>query len=48
MLIPQENLKNRCSEIDYEGISEPKYHIRTNVGGYNIWRFVKIMDLARY
>jgi len=24
------------------------YHIRTNIGGYNIWRFVEIMDLARY
>ena len=25
-----------------------KYRIRTNIGGYNIWRFVEIMDLARY
>jgi len=25
-----------------------KYCIRTNIGGYNIWRFVEIMDLARY
>jgi len=24
------------------------YRIRTNIGGYNIWRFVEIMDLARY
>jgi len=24
------------------------YCIRTNIGGYNIWRFVEIMDLARY
>jgi len=24
------------------------YHIRTNIGGYNIWQFVEIMDLARY
>jgi len=23
------------------------YRIRTNIGGYNIWRFVEIMDLAR-
>jgi len=23
------------------------YCIRTNIGGYNIWRFVEIMDLAR-
>jgi len=24
------------------------YRIRTNIGGYNIWRFAEIMDLARY
>jgi len=24
------------------------YHIRTNIGGYNIWRFVEIIYLARY
>jgi len=23
------------------------YRIRTNIGGYNIWHFVEIMDLAR-
>jgi len=24
------------------------YHIKTNIGGYNIWRYVEIMDLVRY
>jgi len=24
------------------------YRIRINIGGYNIWRFIEIMDLARY
>jgi len=24
------------------------YRIRTNIGGYNIWRFIEIMNLARY
>jgi len=24
------------------------YRIRTNIDGYNIWRFVEIKDLARY
>jgi len=31
---------------DYNVVSI--YHIRTNIGGYNIWRFVEIMDLMRY
>jgi len=24
------------------------YHIRTNIGRYNIWRFAENMDLVRY
>jgi len=32
------------SGMEWYGI----YCIRTNIGGYNIWRFVEIMDLARY
>jgi len=29
-------------------INMAKYCIRKNIGGYNIWRFVEIMDLVRY